>query len=170
MYSYTMSACCMPAWGGGAVLFLIWEMMGGAGAMNGRPPCDGTSMSVVNESFQSAASGSCLRLTAVCGIDSWYWWLCPSLRSSVALLPSLDQLTFLLSTGLSLTAMGVLVVSIGWEKSILTAPVGFSDCWPLTTALLSTETAAIAGAGSVLKLNPLLTPRPEVFCASLRLT
>src|ERR1700730_1248694 len=120
MYSYTMSACCMPACGRASMLFSIWTMMGAPAAMNGGSPCDGTSMSVVNESFQSAASGSCLRLTAVCGIDSWYWWLCPSLRSSVALLPSLDQLTFLLSTGLLFAAMGVFVVFIGWGGSVFT--------------------------------------------------
>ena len=52
----------------------------------------------------------------------------------------------------------------------MTSPVGFTACWPSATELLSTMTVATAGAGSVLKLKPLLTPRPEVFCASLRLT
>src|SRR6266851_5079317 len=145
-------------------------MVGAPDPIRAGSPCDGTSMTVVNDNFQSAAIGSCLRLTAVCGMDNWYWRLCPSLRSSVTLLPSLAQLIFLPSNGLSFKAIGVLPPSIGCEKSILTTPVGFTDCWPSTTALSSTLTAATAGAGSVLKLKPLLTPRPEVFCASLRLT
>src|ERR1700682_1315679 len=108
-----MSACCIPAWGRASMLFSIWMMVGAPDPIRAGSPCDGTSMSVVNESFQSAASGSCLRLTAVCGTDSWYWRLCPSLRSSVALLPSLDQLTVLLSTGLALFGQGGFVPSLG---------------------------------------------------------
>src|SRR5258708_30820053 len=164
-----MSAGCIPDCGRASMLFSIWMMVGAPDPIRVGSPCEGTSMMVVNDSFQSVAIGSCLRLTAVCGMDNWYWRLCPSLRSSVALLPSLAQLIFVLSNGLSFNAIGVLPASIGWEKSVLTAPDGFNDCLPSETALSSTLTAATAGAGSVLKLKPLLTPRPDVFCASLRI-
>ena len=76
------------------MLFSTWMMVGAPDApMRAESPCDGTSITVVNDNFQSAASGSSLRLTAVCGTDSWYCRLCPSLRLRAALFPSLDQVT-----------------------------------------------------------------------------
>src|SRR5881296_3988177 len=88
----------------------------------------------------------------------------------VAVLPSLDQLTFLLSKGLPFTAIGVFPPSIACEKPICTVPVGFRPCWPSVTFSSLTLTAAMLGAGSVLNRKLLLTPRPDVFFASLMLT
>src|SRR6202022_189010 len=110
-----MSACCIPACGRASMLFSIWMMVGAPEPIRAGAPCDGTSMTVVNANFQSAASGSCLRLTAVCGIDNWYSRLWASLRLSVALLPSLAQVIGL-SEGLPFNEIGVLAPSIGWEK------------------------------------------------------
>src|SRR2546428_7756361 len=82
----------MPACGRASMLFSTWMMVGAPDApIRAGSPCDGTSMTVVNDNFQSASSGSCLRLTAVCGTDSWYWRLCPSLRPRMAPFPLLDQ-------------------------------------------------------------------------------
>ena len=53
------------------MLFSTWMMVGAPEPIRAASPWEGTSMMVVKENFQSAASGSCLRLTAACGIESW---------------------------------------------------------------------------------------------------
>src|ERR1700692_371054 len=106
-----MAVLGAPAGGRASVLFSIWMMVGAPEPIRAGSPCDGTSMTVVKLSFQSAASGSCLRFTAVCGMDRSYGWLCPSFKSRVAVLPSVDQLTCLLSNGFLLIVIGVFPVS-----------------------------------------------------------
>ena len=66
-----MSACCIPAWGRASPLFSIWTIAGAPEPIRSDAPWEGTSIRVMKENFQSAASGSPLRFRAGWGTVTW---------------------------------------------------------------------------------------------------
>ena len=73
MYSYTMSACCIPLCGRtvGCELFSIWMMIGAPEVpIRAVEPAEGTCTMAPKFSFQSATARSCRRFAAVFGTSS----------------------------------------------------------------------------------------------------